>query len=142
MTRIKSGNGHDGASNAFAKSGEPTLAVHHDPNVARRGDVGVKGHIARDGAPKRLHPVSLHNGATERQRALAGMGHANATAPDANPASPLSKEPQGKAFVGCGVAAHPGMSNTSRHDPDLGRAILAEAMADGDPNHPALYGRK
>ena len=129
MTRSKIGVGADGSHNAFAKSGEPTLAVHHDPNEARKGDHGVKGNIARDGAPKRMHPVSIHNGMTERQQALAGMGHANATAPDANPASPLSKEPQGKAFIGKPVPATPGMrSRTAPHDPNLGAAILAEAL--------------
>jgi hypothetical protein len=130
MSRIISGNGHDGTSNAFRKGNEPPgLQVHHDPNVARAHDVGVKGNIARDGAPKRMHPVSVHNGMTDRQQALAGMGHANATAPDANPASPLSKEPQGKAFVGAPIPVKPGMHTPGRdHDPMLGAAILAEAL--------------
>jgi hypothetical protein len=129
MTRIKSGNGHDGISNAFRKAGEPPgLQVHHDPNDARKGDVGVKGNIARDGAPKRMHPVSVHNGMTERQQALKGMQHANATAPDANPASPLSKEPQGKCLTP--PAPHPGMKKPTCDLADLGRAVLSEALGD------------
>lgn len=136
--RSKIGNSHDGSHNAFAKPGEPTLKVHHDPNRPRVHDGMVErasGNIARAGAPKKFHPVSIHNGMTERQQALAGMGHANATAPDANPANPLSKEPQGKDFVGKSVPVVPGMKNrtTAAHsgvDPQtLGRAILAEAFA-------------
>jgi hypothetical protein len=132
MKRNSTGIGHDGRSNAFSKRGEATLAVHHDPNEARKGDHGVKGNIARDGAPKRMHPVSVHNGMTERQQALAGMQHANAVAPDANPASPLTKEPQGKNLKP--VAVTPGMRNRtnaahSGMDLDtLGKCILAEAV--------------
>lgn len=79
--RITSGVGHDGKSNAFARKGEPTLAVHHDPNIARQDDHGVKGNLARDGAPKRMHPVSVHNGMTVNQQAgvnLGGMRHGTA----------------------------------------------------------------
>jgi hypothetical protein len=131
MARNKIGVGADGSHNAFAKSGEPTLAVHHDPNEARKGDHGVKGNAARDGAPKRMHPVSVHNGMTERQQALAGMQHANAVAPDANPASPLTKEPGRKTYAP--VAVSPGMrSRTAPHDPALGQAILAEAMCNSN----------
>jgi hypothetical protein len=59
------------------------------------------------------------------------MGHANATAPDANPASPLSKEPQGKAFVDRQVSVHPGSARNRAvvHDPGLTDAIFREAMA-------------
>jgi len=96
--RLKSGKAHDGTDNAFARGKEASLAVHHDPNEARAADHGVKGNIARDGALKRLHPVSLHNSATKRQQSMNAMGHANASAPDANPASPLSKEPSRKVF--------------------------------------------
>ena len=79
--RITSGVGHDGKSNAFARKGEPTLAVHHDPNVARQDDHGVKGNLPRHGAPKRMHPVSVHNGMQDRQIAgvnLGGLGHGTA----------------------------------------------------------------
>jgi hypothetical protein len=128
MARNTIGVGLDGKHNAFAKSGEPTLAIHHDPNIARAADAlhGDKS-IARNGAPKRMHPVSVHNGMTERQQALKGMQHANATAPDANPASPLSKEPGRKTFAP--VQAVPGQrSRTSQHDPAIGAAILASAV--------------
>ena len=80
--RLKAGTGHDGKSRAFAKPGEKSLSVHHDPNEARAGDVGVKGNIARDGAPKALHPVSVHNGMTQHQQGgagIGGQGHATAT---------------------------------------------------------------
>jgi hypothetical protein len=134
MARNKIGVSAAGSHNAFARKGEPALAVHHDPNEARKGDHGVKGNVARDGAPKRMHPVSIHNGMTERQQALAGMQHANAVAPDANPASPLSKEPQGKAFIGKSVPVVPGMrsrTNAAHSGTDLetlGKCILAEAV--------------
>ena len=131
MARNTIGVGLNGKHNAFARKGEPALAVHHDPNEARKGDHGVKGNIARDGAPKRMHPVSIHNGMTERQQALAGMQHANAVAPDANPASPLTKEPGRKTFTS--VQAAPGQrSRTAPHDPALGQAILAEAMCNSN----------
>lgn len=127
MKRITSGTAHDGTSNAFAKPGEATLAIHHDPNLARTGDHGVKGNIARNGALKRMHPVSIHNGMTERQQALQGMGHATAVAPDANPANPMSKEPQGKRLAP--VAVSPAMrSRTAPHDAALGVAILDAAL--------------
>jgi hypothetical protein len=90
----------------------------------------VPGNIARDGAPKHVHPILAHGGMTSRQLALKGMQHANAVAPDANPASPLSKEPAGKPFVGKPVPVSPGMrSRTAPHNPALGAAILAEAFA-------------
>jgi hypothetical protein len=79
--RNTTGVGYDGKSNAFARKGEATLAVHHDPNVARQDDHGVKGNLARDGAPKRMHPVSIHNGMTRNQQAgvnVGGMGHGTA----------------------------------------------------------------
>ena len=128
--RNKIGVGHDGTHNAFAKSGEPVLAVHHDPNIARRADAmhGDKS-IARSGASKKLHPISIHNAMTERQQALKGMQHANAVAPVANPASPLSKIPAGKPWIGKPVPVSPGQrSRTAPHNPALGQAILAEAF--------------
>jgi len=132
MARNKIGISASGEHNAFSKSGEATLAIHHSPQDARAGDVGVKGNIARDGAPKRLHPVSVHNGMTERQQALKGMQHANATAPNANPASPLSKEPGRKTFAP--VQVTPGMRSRGPvpHDASgaLGNAIMAEALCD------------
>jgi hypothetical protein len=78
MTRSKIGVGLDGAHNAFARKGEATLAIHHDPGQARRGDMPGEG-LARNGAPKKLHPVSLHNSATPHQIAgvdAGGQGHA------------------------------------------------------------------
>jgi len=146
MARYAIGVGRDGTHNAFARKGERTLAVHHDPNEARKGDSGVPGNIARDGAPKRMHPVSIHRNMTERQQALKGMQHANATAPDANPASPLSKIPEGKSFVGKSVPVSPGMrSRTTGAAFDhaaLGRAMLDEAFASSAPDDRWAHGRK
>lgn len=130
MARSKIGVSADGSHNAFAKSGEPTLAVHHDPNRARAGDKPGAG-LARSGAPKRLHPVSIHNGMTERQQALQGMGHATAVGPDANPANPMSKEPGRKEFP----AAKPafGMKQPTSDLGELGAAVLSEAL-NGSPH--------
>jgi hypothetical protein len=127
MARNTIGVGLDGKHNAFAKSGEPTLAIHHDPNIARAHDVGIAPRFMKPAAKKVMHPVSIHRGMTERQQALKGMQHANATAPDANPASPLTKEPGRKTFAP--VQAVPGQrSRTSQHDPAIGAAILASAV--------------
>jgi hypothetical protein len=92
------------------------IAGHSDP-----------GNIARDGAPKRVQPTMVHDGMTERQKSGFAMGHANATAPDANPASPVSKEPAGKHYPT--PQAVPGQrSRTSQHSAALGAAILANAL--------------
>jgi hypothetical protein len=147
MARNTIGVGLDGKHNAFARKGEATLAVHHDPNEARKGDPGVKGNIARDGAPKRMHPVSIHNGMTERQQTLQGMGHATAldslsgqtvTPGKTNSVpgwgngglrsgNPMAHAPASKNLKP--VAVTPGMrSRTSQHDPAIGAAILASAL--------------
>jgi hypothetical protein len=139
MARNKIGVGADGLHNAFAKSGEPTLAVHHDPNEARKGDHGVKGNIARDGAPKRMHPVSVHNGMTRQQSdaaGLGGMGHATAVidggqklATDA-PAAPLAHAYGGGIpKVRNAAPVKPGMRSRTARD-DLRSAIMGEAMGD------------
>jgi len=79
MGRIKTGNGFDGSSNAFAKKGENTLSVHHSPMAARASDhLHGDTSIARNGKPKRLADVPVHNGMTRNQQAgvnLGGMGH-------------------------------------------------------------------
>jgi len=109
---------------------KPSEVVSHDSHGMGDHVTGhaVSGNIARDGAPKHVHPVTLHGGMTARQQSLNAMGHATAVAPDANPASPLTKEPQGKTLAP--VQAKPGMrSRTSPHDPALGAAILASALS-------------
>jgi hypothetical protein len=128
MKRITTGTDHSGKSNAFARPGEPALAVHHDPNEARKGDVGIAPKFMKPAAKKVMHPVSLHNSATEQQKALTGMGHAMGSAPDANPANPVSKEPNRKTFAP--VAVSPGMRSRGPqpHDAALGVAILNEAL--------------
>jgi len=138
MARNTIGVGQDGSHNAFARKGEPTLAVHHDPNEARKGDHGVKGNIARDGAPKRMHPVSVHNGMTRQQSDAAGIGgqgHATAVvsggqklATDA-PAAPLAHAYGAVLKTRPAAQVVPGMrSRTSQHDPAIGAAILASAV--------------
>jgi hypothetical protein len=85
------------------------------------------GNLARDRAPKRVTAVSVHDGMTRRQQSGFAMGHANPTAPDANPASPMSKEPAGKRLAPVEVV--PGQrSRTAPHSAALGAAILASAI--------------
>jgi hypothetical protein len=79
MGRNKTGVAHDGTHNAFGWKGEATLAIHHDPGLARRGDVGIAPPGMKPAVPKRLHPVSLHNSATPHQIAgvdAGGQSHA------------------------------------------------------------------
>jgi hypothetical protein len=80
--RYKIGVDETGKSRAFARKNEPTLAVHHDPNVARAHDaLHGDNSIARKGAPKQFVPVSLHNGMTASQvkgAGIGGQGHATA----------------------------------------------------------------
>jgi hypothetical protein len=112
MGRSKIGVDHTGKSRAFAQPGEKTLAVHHDPGLARQHDkpdatahlLGHRGHPTatvvdgktvrdprvldiqpRAGAPKALHPVAPHVSTTPRQLAAAGkggMGHGTAAVTD------------------------------------------------------------
>jgi len=79
MARIKTGTDHSGVSNAFARGNEKRLSVHHAPQEARGGDVGITPPGMKPAAPKKLHPVSLHNSATPHQIAgvdAGGQGHA------------------------------------------------------------------
>jgi hypothetical protein len=112
MARYTAGVGRDGKSNAFARKGERTLAVHHDPNNARQHDkpggpahlLGHRGHPLgtvvngktvrapgaldiqpRVGKPKAMHPVAPHSGMHPRAIAgagIGGQGHATATIDD------------------------------------------------------------
>src|ERR1700731_4171635 len=95
----RAGVDHTGKSKAFAKPGEPPLAVHHDPTIARQGDRHMTDSIPTRGAPNRMHAVSVHNGMTERQREFKGMGHAIGSAPDASSANPLAPPVPGKTFA-------------------------------------------
>jgi hypothetical protein len=122
---------HSGRMNAIARDGEATHSIHHTPAIARGMEARTHTRATLGVPPKaKGYAVPIHNGMTERQQALKGMQHANPTAPDANPASPLSKEPAGKPFVGKPVAVVPGQrSRTSPHNSALGAAILAEAFS-------------
>jgi hypothetical protein len=142
MTRNKIGVSADGSHNAFAKRGEATLAVHHDPNEARKGDHGVKGNIARDGKAKALHPVSVHNGMTRQQidaAGIGGQGHATAVVSGGQKLATDAPAPLAHAYGAVlkdrpAAPIKPGMRNrtTAAHsqmDPaTLGAAILAEAL--------------
>jgi hypothetical protein len=143
MGRLKTGIGADGTMNAAARSGEVTHDVHHTPALARGMEAQTHTRATLGKPPKaKGYAVSIHNGMTERQQALKGMQHANATAPDANPASPLSKEPQGKPFIGKSVPPSPGMrSRTSATNLDaLGKAVLAEAFAASSADDRTAHG--
>ena len=62
-------------SHAAMRSGSPSITIQ---TRARRGDIPGEG-LARNGAAKKLHPVSLHNSATPHQIAgvdAGGQGHA------------------------------------------------------------------
>ena len=79
--QITSGVGYDGKSNAFARKGEPTLAVHHSPMAARLADNGVAPRFMKPAAKKAIPDVSIHSGMHERQIAgagVGGMGHGTA----------------------------------------------------------------
>lgn len=150
----RNGVGYDGRSKNVGP-GNPTLLVHHDPNVPRASD-GVaeraSGNIARAGKAKAFHPVSVHVGMTERQTDMLGMGHALGSAPDASAANPLAPEPLGKHIAP--VPVSPGMRsrtmdtlhsgapgenharNKGAHlvDPAIGAAIIREGLSYSAPD--------
>lgn len=161
----RSSVGHDGRSKAFAQPGEPTLAIHHDPNAPRVHDgmaERASGNIARAGKPKAFHPVSVHNGMTERQRDKLGMGHAIGSAPDASAANPLDTTVPGKTFTPAapvighrsrinnddlhgglpGVNAARASAKGGNLDHRLGAAIMDEALNVADAATRNRYGRE
>jgi hypothetical protein len=161
-TKSRAGVDHTGKSKAFAKPGEPALAIHHDPNIARQHDRPMTDNIATRGKPKVLHPVALHNSATRRQVELKGMGHPIGSAPDASAANPLDKTASGKTFAPAAPVigqrsrsadslhgARPGENharNVGRGADsdarDLGARILDEAFAASAPDDRFAHGRK
>jgi len=132
--RLKVGKNYDGTDRAFAKAGEPAgLQVHHDANDARTGDRGVAGNLARDGASKRLTPVSVHNGMHTRSRDGGLVQSGTAASFDSNPANPLNAgPPRGKRLTP--VMATPGMRSQSSFKgaslADLSRRIFDTAHGD------------
>lgn len=133
--RNTTGIGPDGKSNALARKGEAILTPHHGPALARNQEAQQHTRATLGKAPKpKGYEISIHDGMSDRQKALQGMQHANAGAPDANPASPLSKEPAGKAFVGKCAPISPGTrsrtnaGHSGMTPDDLGSAIMAEAV--------------
>ena len=151
-SKNRNGVGHDGKSRNLGP-GNPTVLVHHDPNVARASD-GIQerasGNLARSGAPKAFHPVAVHGGMTERQIGFDAMGHARGSAPDASSANPLDPTTVAKnitpAPVSFGMRSRtldtphsgaPGENfarNKNAHTADnfIGKQILAEAHSSPD----------
>ncbi len=133
--RLKAGTGHDGKSRAFAKPGEKSLSVHHDPNAARAGDVGLAPHFMKPAARKALHPVAVHNGMHPRQIAAAGIGgmaHATGYVDEGGTAIPNSAAAVPHAY-GNGIpkvreAAPPAWNNKSRTGP------IAKSLTDPTPH--------
>ncbi|HUI12985.1 MAG TPA: hypothetical protein VL048_05890 [Xanthobacteraceae bacterium] len=145
--RLKTGVGHDGRMNAIARPGEAIHDVHHTPALARNQEAQqhTNATLGKPGKPKG-YAVSLHNGMTEQQRKMTGMGHPMAGAPDAASANPLDPTVPGKRLTP--VQPVPGMRSRSndslggskpgenhmRGKPDvdamrsLGAAVLAEAL--------------
>ncbi len=110
---------------------KPAEVVSHNSHGLGQHAEGhaVAGNIARDGGKKNVRPILTHGGMTKRQVSMNAMGHAHATAPDANPASPMTKEPGAKVLTP--PAIKPGMKNRTSPGTDLhelGRAILATAL--------------
>jgi hypothetical protein len=171
----RSSVGHDGRSKAFAKPGERTLAIHHDPNVARRGDkpdatahlMGHRGHPTgavvggrtvrtpgaldiqpRAGAPKAMHPVSIHNGMHSRQIAgagVGGMGHPGAVVDGGQVTTSAAAAPMADHFGGAlpKTTASPqaswGMRDRSDDAPHGGSPFKSAAgrQAHADAKHAA-----
>jgi hypothetical protein len=133
--RLKAGTDHKGVNRAFAKPGEaPGLQVHHDPNDARAHDhLHGDTSIARNGAPKKLTPVSLHNGFVTRSRDGGLHTGGDAASYNANPENPLNAgPPRGKRLTP--VMASPGMRSRSAFAgvslADLSRHIFDTAHGD------------
>lgn len=172
------GPGHDGRSRAFAKPGEPSLAVHHDPQAARIGDnpdatahaLGHRGHATaavvngktvrapgaidvqpRAGAPKAMHPVSVHNGMHSRQIAgmnAGGMSHPTAlvdggqTIANSAAASPIHATPlaAGALPKSNKPIPRPAMGMRHRHTDRLHGGDAGENIARaGKPDTNALH---
>jgi len=135
FSRLKVGVDHKGVNRAFTKPGEPAgLQVHHDANDARAHDA-LHGDtsIARAGAPKKLTPVSVHNGQTTRSRDGGLYLGGDAAGYNSNPANPLNAgPPRGKRLTP--VMASPGMKSQSAFKgaslADLSRRIFDTAHAD------------
>jgi hypothetical protein len=115
--------------------------VHHVADRTHEFEAHKGENIARAGGKPKRSVVQVHGGMTSRQTALKGMQHANSEAPDANPASPLTKEPGRKVFK----AAAPVIGQRSRtapHSTGLGDAILNAAFDASAPDDRSAHGRK
>jgi hypothetical protein len=99
----------------------------------------------RNGAAKRptLTPP-VHDGMTEQQRKMTGMGHPIAGAPDASSANPLDPTALGKRLTPPTI--HPSMKHSSVEDfimrEQSGRVINEAIDGSKDSQHPARFGRK
>ncbi len=97
----------------------------------------VARNIARDGAPKKVSPVAVHDGMTSLQKAgmnIGGQGHA--TVEDGGQPGALPHAYGSAAYLKTGkaVPVSPGMRSRVNEDcpqEDNGREVLAEAVKSG-----------
>jgi hypothetical protein len=131
--RHRSSVGHDGKSKAFAKAGEPALAAHHGPAIARGMEAQQHTTATLGKAPKpKGYPVSVHNGMATRSRNSGAFelgGHLASY--DANPANPLNAgAPAGKRLT----PAAPVPGQRSRITDTLHAGSVGENHARGKGN--------
>ncbi len=97
--RNTTGIGPDGKSNASARKGEAILTPHHGPALTRNQEAQQHTRATLGKAPKpKGYEISIHDGMSDRQKALQGMQHANAGAPNADPALTAQQRTGGKSI--------------------------------------------
>ena len=145
----------------------PAFSHHASHGLADHEGRAVKGNIARDGAPKRVHDIKVHGGMVKHTadgsfRALGGdhasaidalsgqtvvpgiptstAGFGNAGIQDGHP---FAKAPLGKNLKpvkpSFGMKSQTAAPGTDMHE--LGRAILDAAFSVGSPDDKAAHGR-
>jgi hypothetical protein len=141
------GPGHDGAPKPgfYAEPGEPGLAIHHRPAIARGMEHQQNTDLPRAGKAKRLDPVAVHNGMVTRTRDGGVHLGGDAASYDANPANPCNAgPPRGKRLTP--PMPSPGMRSrtTGPHSQldlaTLGKCILDQAYAASAPDDRAAHG--
>jgi hypothetical protein len=133
--------------------------ISHGLGPANEGH-HVPGNIARDGAPKRVHAINVHDGMRTRSKsggdALSGheasgidavsgsafVPGAITTAPDAGVQSghPFAKAP-GSKNLKTPEPSFGQRSRTRQHSPELGEAILKQAFEASNADDCAAHGR-
>lgn len=107
-----------------AAPGEVVGHISHGAGPHIEGHAGLG--LARDGAPKHVHPVMVHPASHRQQN---GKTVTLSSIPDASNPNVSDPTVTGKRFAAPAVA----WGNRSRgaaHDPTLGEAILNEAHSD------------